>query len=40
MLGGVKVIKPAQIMRKISQSGGMVGPRNCRGEIEFVVLER
>lgn len=40
MLAGVNVIKPTQIMTKISQSGGMVGPTNCRGEIEFVVLER
>jgi len=40
MLAGVDVIKPAQIMRKISQSGGMVSPKNCKGEIEFLVMEK
>jgi len=40
LLAGVDVIKPAQIMMKISQGGGMVSPKNCGGEIEFVVMEK
>ncbi|MBA7593611.1 hypothetical protein ES703_00540 [subsurface metagenome] len=40
LLAGVDVIKPAEIMKKISQSGGMVTPKNCKGEIEFLVMEK
>ena len=40
LLAGVDVIKPAEIMKKISQSGGMVSPKNCKGEIEFLVMEK
>jgi uncharacterized protein (DUF4213/DUF364 family) len=40
MLAGVDVIKPERIMMKISQGGGMVSPKNCKGEIEFVVMEK
>lgn len=40
LLAGADVIKPAEIMKKISQSGGMVSPKNCKGEIEFLVMEK
>lgn len=40
MLAGVDVIKPERIMMKISQGVGMLSPKNCKGEIEFVVMER
>lgn len=40
LLAGVDVIKPAEIMKKIGQGGGMVSPKNCKGEIEFVVMEK
>jgi hypothetical protein len=40
LLAGVDVIKPVEIMKKISQGGGMVSPKNCKGEIEFVVMEK
>ena len=40
LLAGADIIKPAEIMTKISQSGGMVSPKNCKGEIEFLVMEK
>jgi hypothetical protein len=40
LLAGADVIKPVEIMKKISQSGGMVSPRNCKGEIEYLVMEK
>ena len=40
MLAGVDVLKPAQIMNRISRGGGMLSPKNCKGEIEFLVMEK
>ena len=40
MLAGVNVLKPNQIMNRISRSGGMVSPKNCKGEIEFIMMEK
>jgi hypothetical protein len=40
MLAGVDVLKPKQIMNKISRGGGMLSPKNCKGEIEFLVMEK
>lgn len=39
MLAGVELLDPEAILRKISQSGGMINTRVCRGEIGFRVLE-
>lgn len=39
MLAGVEILDPEAILRKISQSGGMINTRVCRGEIGFRVLE-
>jgi len=40
MLAGADVLKPKQIMEKVSRGGGMLSPKNCRGEIEFLVMEK
>jgi hypothetical protein len=40
MLAGVEVLKPKRIMDKISRGGGMLSPKNCKGEIEFLVMEK
>ena len=40
MLAGVDVLKPKRIMEKISRGGGMLSPKNCKGEIEFLVMEK
>lgn len=40
MLAGVKVIKPMEVLKKISQSGGMINTKVCRGELEFIVMEK
>lgn len=39
MLAGVELLDPKAILRKISQSGGMINTRVCKGEIGFRVLE-
>jgi hypothetical protein len=39
-LAGVNVLKPGQLMNRISRGGGMLSPKNCNGEIEFVVMEK
>jgi len=39
MLAGVEILDPEAILREISQSGGMINTRVCRGEIGFRVLE-
>lgn len=39
MLAGVEILDPDAILRKISQSGGMINTRVCKGEIGFRVLE-
>lgn len=39
MLAGVEIVDPEAILRKISQSGGMINTRVCKGEIQFRVLE-
>jgi len=39
MLAGVELLDPEAILRKISQSGGMINTRVCRGEIGLRVLE-
>ncbi len=39
MLAGVEIINPEAILRKISQSGGMINTKVCKGEIGFRVLE-
>jgi len=40
ILAGVDVLKPKQIMEKVSRGGGMLSPKNCRGQIEFLVMEK
>jgi uncharacterized protein (DUF4213/DUF364 family) len=39
MLAGVEIVDPEAILRKISQSGGMINTKICKGEIEFRILE-
>ena len=39
MLAGAEVIDPESLLKKISQSGGMINTRVCRGEIQFRVME-
>lgn len=39
MLAGAEVIDPEALLKKISQSGGMINTRVCRGEIQFRVME-
>ncbi len=40
LLAGADVVKPAEIMKKISQGGGMMSPESCKGEIEYLVMEK
>jgi len=40
MLAGVDVLKPKEIMKRVSRGGGMLSPKNCRGEIEFLVMDK
>jgi uncharacterized protein (DUF4213/DUF364 family) len=40
VLAGVHVIRPNRIMNRISRGGGMLSPKNCKGEIEFVVMRK
>ncbi|MCE5213171.1 MAG: hypothetical protein LLF83_00415 [Methanobacterium sp.] len=39
MLAGMEIVNPEAILQKISQSGGMINSKVCKGEIEFRVLE-
>lgn len=39
MLAGAEIIDPEALLKKISQSGGMINTRVCRGEIQFRVME-
>ncbi len=40
MLAGAEVSDPDAILKKISQSGGMINSKVCRNEIVFRVMER
>lgn len=40
ILAGTDVLKPKQLMNRISRGGGMLSPKNCKGEIEFLVMEK
>lgn len=40
LLAGAEVTKPSAILKKISQSGGMISPTSCKGEIEYLVMEK
>jgi uncharacterized protein (DUF4213/DUF364 family) len=40
MLAGVNVLKPKRIMERVSRGGGMLSPKDCKGEIEFLVMEK
>ncbi len=39
MLAGVEILDPESLLKKISQSGGMINTRVCKGEIGYRVLE-
>lgn len=39
MLAGLEVVDPEVLLRKISQSGGMINSKVCKNEINFRVLE-
>ena len=40
IIAGVEVTRPEPVLRKLSQSGGMLDTRICPGEIAFKVMER
>lgn len=40
LLAGVNIVNPDAVMRKLSQSGGMLTPKNCPGELEFKTMEK
>lgn len=40
LLAGVEVINPDGLLKKISQSGGMINTKVCKNEIVYRVLER
>ena len=40
MIAGAEVINPDAIIRKISQSGGMINSKNCPGEIAFKIMQK
>lgn len=39
MLAGVEILNPEAVLLKISQSGGMINSKVCKGEIEYRVLD-
>jgi uncharacterized protein len=40
LIAGAEVVKPAEVLKKLSQSGGMLDTKACPGEIVFKVLEK
>jgi len=40
MLAGVKIIRPSDLVKKISHSGGMINTKMCAGELVFKILEK
>jgi uncharacterized protein (DUF4213/DUF364 family) len=40
MLAGIEITKPGGVLNTISQSGGMINSKVCKGEILFKVMER
>lgn len=40
MLAGVEIAKPVNVLKKISQSGGMINSKVCKGEVIYRTLER
>jgi len=40
MLAGMDVLKPVEMMNRISRGGGMLLPQDCNGEIQFVAMEK
>jgi hypothetical protein len=40
MLAGSVIVNPEVIMRKLSQTGGVLNNRNCPGEISFRVMQK
>jgi uncharacterized protein (DUF4213/DUF364 family) len=40
MIAGAEVVDPDAIIRKISQSGGMINSKVCQGEIIFKVMQK
>jgi uncharacterized protein len=40
LIGGAEVTQPEPVLRKLSQSGGMLDSKVCPGEIVFKVLQR
>jgi hypothetical protein len=40
MLGGALVLNPEAVMKKLSQSGGMLESKVCQGEITFMVMQK
>lgn len=40
MLAGSQILKPEAIMKRLSQTGGVLDSKNCPGEIAFRVMEK
>ncbi len=40
LIAGVRVLKPEAIMRKLSQSGGILTPMNCPGELAYITINK
>lgn len=40
MLAGIEITRPERVLNKISQSGGMINSKVCKGEMVFRVMER
>lgn len=40
LLAGARVTEPEAILKKLSQGGGMMSPRSCVGEIEYLAMEK
>lgn len=40
LIGGAEVLQPEAVLRKLSQSGGMLDTKSCPGEISMKILEK
>jgi uncharacterized protein (DUF4213/DUF364 family) len=40
LIAGAEVVQPEPVLKKLSQSGGMLDSRVCRGEIVFKVMQK
>ncbi len=40
LLAGVNIVEPEAVMRRLSRIGGLLSPKNCPGQIEFITMEK